>query len=244
MSVLAILVWVVLAVWWQNRRESVPEPSWSEGAEAYVPEVEEGLGLAILIVLDNSGSMDASASGDAEPKFVVARRSIAQMLAATDSFAAENPGFAVKVGVLMFNDRATLLLPVQPYDAASVTRVLERIESPEGGTAIGTAMEEARAELYRSGVFRKHMLVITDGENTDGPDPGRVAEEIFRRSGRSVRLHFVAFDTDPEKFGFLEGVEGTLLAADNAQALRSGLEQLYRTGILAESVDFGEDSIR
>lgn len=202
------------------------------------------MGIAVVIVLDNSGSMERPAAGDTEPKFQVARRSIEEMLAVTDSFSALNPELPVKVGLFWFSGNVRRVLPIEAYDPARVTEAVSRIPGPDGATAIGTAMHAAREELYRSGVFRKHMVVITDGENTDGPSPSAVAREIFRYSEGSVQLHFVAFDTDPEKFGFLSGVDGTLLAASNADLLRSRLDQLYRTGILAESMEGVEPPIR
>ena len=36
-------------------------------------------------------------------------------------------------------------------------------------------MDVARAGLYRAGTFRKYILVVTDGENTNGRSPRRVA---------------------------------------------------------------------
>jgi Mg-chelatase subunit ChlD len=198
----------------------------------------------VVIVLDNSGSMEGPAAGDAEPKYRVARRSLQEMLAVTDSFSALNPELPVKVGLFWFSGNVRRVLPIEPYNPARVTEALSQIPEPNGSTAIGTAMHAAREELYRSGTFRKHMVVITDGENTDGPSPSSVGREIFRYSEGSVQLHFVAFDTDPGKFGFLSEVDGTLLAASNADLLRSGLDELYRTGILAESMEGIEPSIR
>ena len=240
----AVLAWI--AIRWLGSDGSDPAGGDSSGEPAgpYVSEVDEGLGIAVVIVLDNSGSMERPAAGDTEPKFQVARRSIEEMLAVTDSFSALNPELPVKVGLFWFSGNVRRVLPIELYDPARVTEAVSQIPGPDGATAIGTAMHAAREELYRSGVFRKHMVVITDGENTDGPSPSAVAREIFRYSEGSVQLHFVALDTDPEKFGFLSGVDGTLLAASNADLLRSRLDQLYRTGILAESMEGVEPPIR
>ncbi len=109
------------------------------------------------------------------------------------------------------------------------------IPRPSGGTAIGVALEVAREQLYRAGVFRKHILVVTDGVNTDGPAPDVVAREIWRRSQGGVHLHVVAFDTDPGKFAFLHEVQGDLVGAGSGPALRAGLEEIYQQRILAES---------
>lgn len=240
----AIVAWVVIGVWFLDG----DPPSGEIGTEPYqvdyVPEVEEGLGIAVAIVVDNSRSMASRVGDDREPKQAVARRSIEEMLAATDSFAADHPDMPVKVALFRFNEEPTRLLEIQPYEGAVVSRAMDGMPKPGGGTAMGLALEAALEELYRSGALRKHILMVTDGENTSGPDPALVAEEIFQRSGQSVRFHFVAFDTDPEKFGFLESVQGTLLAAADAATLRMGLGELYRGGILAEAVDPAPDTSR
>jgi Mg-chelatase subunit ChlD len=205
----------------------------------YQAEVEEGVGAAIMIVVDTSGSMAKPAPGDTRPKHEVAREALAKMLDATTSFLQKRSGFAIKVGVMHFSSRAWRDLPIQAYDREAVAAALARIPKPAGGTAIGDAMAAARPELYRSGVFRKHMIVVTDGENTSGGDPAKVAREIHARSEGSVGFHFVAFDTSPAKFGFLREVGGEVVAAGNSQELAAALKDIYEGRILAEA-DYGE----
>jgi hypothetical protein len=101
-------------------------------------------------------------------------------------------------------------------------------------------MDAARDALYRSGTIRKYILVVTDGENTEGRPPDLVAREIARRSEGAVRMYFVAFDIDADKFAFVRGVRGEVLGAGNAVALRASLDTIYRGRILAEAMDAGE----
>jgi hypothetical protein len=117
---------------------------------------------------------------------------------------------------------------------------LESMEAPNGGTAIGDAMNAAREALYQSGIIRKYILVVTDGENTDGRSPADVAREIARRSEGAVRMYFVAFDVDAQKFAFVREVRGEVLGARNGLALRASLDTIYRGKILAEAMDAGE----
>ena len=79
-------------------------------------------------------------------------------------------------------------------------------------------MREARPALYKAGVFRKYLLVVTDGENTRGRDPERVAREIFSKSEGAVQIYFVAFDTSAEKFGFLKEVGGDVVPPARARS--------------------------
>jgi len=193
------------------------------------------LGASIAIVLDNSGSMKNLAPGDPRPKYVLAREAIEAMLDATDSLAATRQDFPVMITIFSFATHANRVLAIQPYNRDSVRAALDLIAEPGGGTAIGSAMAVARRELYAGGVLRKYLLVVTDGENTNGRNPAEVAKEISRRSERSVQMYFVAFDTDTAKFAFLKPLGGDVLPAANGGALRTTLNTLYTQRIWAEA---------
>ena len=113
--------------------------------------------------------------------------------------------------------------------------MLANLPRPGGGTAIGDAMREARPDLYRAGVFRKYLLVVTDGENTNGRSPDDVAREIWGKSQGGVQTYFVAFDTSPEKFAFLKEAGGDVIGAGTGAELRTALDGIYQGKILAEA---------
>ncbi|HEX6047810.1 MAG TPA: vWA domain-containing protein [Gemmatimonadaceae bacterium] len=209
-------------------------------ADRYVPDVEEGLGASVAILIDNSGSMEDRAKGDKRRKYVVAREAIEAMLASTDSFVARQPDFPINVGLYRFSSRVRPMVPVSRYDRVRLEAALDSMPEPDGGTAIGDAMEQAREDLYRAGTFRKYILVVTDGENTQGASPRRVAREIARRSEGAVRMYFVAFDVDADRFEFVREVRGEVVGASNGDALRARLDEIYRGKILSEAVDAGE----
>ena len=208
--------------------------------DKYVPSGDEGLGASIAILIDNSGSMKKAAEGDSQPKYVVAREALEAMLASTDSFVARQPDFPINVGLYRFSSRVTAMAPIGRYDRAALKAALDTMPEPDGGTAIGRAMDVAREDLYRAGTFRKYILVVTDGENTDGVSPRRIAQEINRRSEGAVRMYFVAFDVDAARFGFVRDVRGEVVGARNGDALRARLDEIYRGKILSEAVDAGE----
>lgn len=239
-----VVVAVILAVIFLARRERPPRVDETQAPAAeqgmYVPSGDEGLGAAVAIVLDQSGSMLNTARGDNRPKYVVAREAILQMLAATDSFIARQPGFPIKVGLFAFASSAGPLHPVAAYDSPALRRTILTMALPTGGTAIGEGMDVAREALYRSGIIRKYLLVVTDGENTVGRSPELVATEIARRSDGAIKMYFVAFDIDAEKFRFVRDVRGEVLGASNGLALRASLDTIYRGKILAEAMDAGE----
>jgi Mg-chelatase subunit ChlD len=239
------VVLVILAVILVARRERSggdDEVQARGGTEQgkYIPSGDEGLGASVAIVLDQSGSMRDNARGDSRPKYHVARDAILEMLATTDSFIARQPGFPIKVGLFAFAGDVSTLVPIAPYDREALRTALLSMPPPDGGTAIGEAMDAARDALYQSGTIRKYILVVTDGENTAGRSPQSVAREIARRSDGAVKMYFVAFDIDADKFDFVRGVRGEVLGASNGVALRASLDTIYRGKILAEAVDAGE----
>ncbi len=218
----------------ETRRQSGRSAEDSERAIPYQAEVEEGLGAAVAILVDTSGSMRD------DNKYAVAKESLETMLAATDAFVAKRPDFPIKIGLYSFASDVSTQLPIQLYNRDAVRAALKRLPSPGGGTAIGNAMRSARPDLYRAGVFRKYLLVVTDGENTTGRSPERVAREIFQKSEGAVQIYFVAFDTSPEKFAFLKDVGGDVFGAGNSAELRTALDGIYQGRILAEAIDAGE----
>ena len=184
--------------------------------------------------------MRDDAEGDSRPKYVVAQEALEATLDATEAFIGRRPDFPIKVGIYSFSSNVRRLLPIQPYDRAGIRAALARVPRPGGGTAIGDALREARPDLYRAGVFRKYLLVVTDGENTTGRAPDSVAREIFRKSDGAVQVYFVAFDTSPEKFAFLKEAGGDVIGAGTGAELHRALDGIYQGKILAEAPDAGE----
>jgi Mg-chelatase subunit ChlD len=222
-----------------SRRGRAPQPNDTSSAP-YQSEVEEGLGAAVAILIDTSGSMKERAPGDARPKAAVAREAIEAMFDATESLIAKRPDFAVKVGIYSFSSDARTVLPMQSFERAAIRDALARVPRPGGGTAIGEAMLAARPDLYRAGVFRKYLLVVTDGENTSGRSPDLVARDIFQKSEQGVAIYFVAFDTNADRFGFLKQVRGDVIGAGSGAELRRALDDIYQGRILAEASMPGE----
>lgn len=239
----AVVALLVLAAACQSPRrsaESRRRPADAESTAPYQAEVEEGLGAAVAILVDTSGSMRQDAPGDSRPKYVVAQQAIEAMLDATDAFLAKRPDFPIKIGVYSFSSNVRTLRSIQPYDRSAIRLALANLPRPGGGTAIGEALREARPDLYRAGVFRKYLLVVTDGDNTSGRSPDEVARDIWHKSEGAVQVYFVAFDTSPQKFAFLKEVGGDVIGAGTGAELRTALDGIYQGKILAEAIDAGE----
>ena len=234
----AVLPWLLLACQPNARHDGRADAARQESAAdaPYQAEVEEGLGAAVAILVDTSGSMKERAPGDSRPKYVVAQEALEAMLDATDAFIAKRPDFPIKIGVYSFSSSVRTLRSIQPYDRSAIRIALTNLPGPGGGTAIGDAMREARPDLYRAGVFRKYLLVVTDGENTNGRSPDKVVRDIWRKSEGGVQTYFIAFDTSPEKFAFLKEAGGDVIGAGTGAELRTALDGVYQGKILAEAV--------
>jgi Mg-chelatase subunit ChlD len=233
-----VLVSWLLACQSNGRRDRSAAASRGDDLESVAPyqaDVEEGLGAAVAILIDTSGSMRQDAPGDTRSKYVVAQEALEAMLDATDGFIARRPDFPIKIGIYSFSSNVRTLLPIQAYNRGAIRDALDALPRPGGGTAIGEAMRTARPDLYRAGVFRKYLLVVTDGENTSGRSPDEVARDIFRKSEGAVQIYFVAFDTSPQKFAFLKEVGGDVLGANTGVELRTALDGVYQGKILAEA---------
>lgn len=211
----------------------------------YQAEVDESLGAAVAILIDTSGSMKQPAPGaDGRPKYEVARDALEAMLDATDAFIAKRPDFPIKIGVYSFSSSVRRLRPIAPYQREQLLQALAAVPRPGGGTAIGEALAAARPDLYRAGVYRKYLLVVTDGENTSGRPPDQVVREIFAKSEGGVQTYFVAFDTSPGAFGFLKEAGGDVFGAGSGDELRKALDGVYQGRILAEAPAGEKEPIR
>jgi hypothetical protein len=207
---------------------------------ATTPEPREG--LAAAIVIDVSGSMRDSVEGTAgarEPKIEIARRAGHELVEQFARYAEEHPGETVLLGLYEFSERddqpdCRPVIPMSPPDRTRAASALARLR-PDGGTPIGSAMIIAKRELDLTGLSRRHLLVVTDGENTDGFAPDRVAAAIARRpEAERPSLYFVAFDVAASRFDAVRNNGGLVLAAANARELNDTLDTLLRGKILIE----------
>jgi hypothetical protein len=154
----AVLVPLVLLACQPNarREQSAAASSRDSGSDApYQAEVEEGLGAALAILIDTSGSMRDRAPGDSRPKHVVAQQALEAMLDATDAFIARRPDFPIKIGVYSFSSSVRTLQSIQPYDRKVIRATLANLPSPGGGTAIGDAMSSQTARTRTAATPRR-----------------------------------------------------------------------------------------
>ena len=205
--------------------------------------VEARDGLAAAIVIDVSGSMDEKVAGPRRAarsrRSTIARRAALDLVDQFASYAASIQDEPVLLGVYEFSRRrgepdCRAVVPMGPPDRERAAAAIARLDA-DGGTPIGQAMITAKRALDETGLTRRHLLVVTDGENTDGVAPDRVALAIGKRpEAERPSIYFVAFDIEANRFSRVRDAGGLVLSAANASELNTTLDTLLSGKILIE----------
>jgi Mg-chelatase subunit ChlD len=121
-------------------------------------------GIAAALLIDVSGSMDDEIRGEGR-KIVLARRAALELVKQFDAYADAHPAEPVLIGVFEFSGpgESRAVVPLSAPDAVAAEAAMASLRA-HGGTAIGEAMIEGKQALDRSGLSRRHLLVVTDGE--------------------------------------------------------------------------------
>jgi hypothetical protein len=199
-------------------------------------------GIAAAVLMDTSGSMSGSVTdfdGQSRPKIEIARRAAIDCVRQFEDYSRKNPDRKVLVGIYEFSARdkaqscrqvVRLGLP----DSAAATPAINAM-MPSGGTPIGNAMIQAKLELDLTGMSRRHILVITDGQNNRGYSPGDVASALSRiPEEERASLYFIAFDTGADQFNAVKDAGGLVLAASSGGDLKQTLDFVLTGKILVE----------
>jgi Ca-activated chloride channel family protein len=202
--------------------------------------VAERDGLAAAILIDVSGSMKERAGrGSDQPKIASARRAALDLVEQFARYADDHKDETVQLGIYAFSDAdgqpdLREVIPMGPPDRARAATAVAGMEA-DGGTPIGNAMIAGKKALDATGLSRRHLLVVTDGENTTGPGPGDVAAAIARRpTVEQPSIYFVAFDIEASRFDAVRNAGGLVLEAVDAKGLNETLDSLLRGKILIE----------
>jgi hypothetical protein len=199
-------------------------------------------GIALAIVYDTSGSMKepvATADGRRAAKYIIGNRALEQIIRRVENFATNSvPPRTIHAGLFIFSGTgAREAVKFGPFIPAAMLDWIKQYRGPDSGTPLGTTIDAASRAVLNSKFSQKHVLVVTDGLNTAGPDPVLVVPKINKAAearGGVVFIHFVAFDIDAKVFAPLKKMGVTVVGAADEKQLGQQLEFILEEKILLE----------
>src|SRR5262245_48221398 len=201
-------------------------------------------GVALAIVYDTSGSMKDAVRdkhGNASPKFVIANRALTAVAGHIQNFITNSPdGTPRKVDAALFvfsGEGARAAIDLGPFDATAIQNWAATFRNPAGGTPLGNAVNAAARAVLDSPLPRKHVLVITDGVNTLGPQPSAVIPSLKGQAEEkhsTISFHFIAFDVDAKVFDSVKKLGATVVSAADEPPLNTQVDFILQRKILLE----------
>ncbi|MBP1466045.1 VWA domain-containing protein [Candidatus Chloroploca sp. M-50] len=166
---------------------------------------EERPDLALVLVLDRSGSMEDTA-GPGRNRLDLAKDAV---VLATQGLAEQD-----QLGIVVFDDVAQTVLPLQPFsDLLIVEEALGRI-STGGGTNIRAGVALGADALADVDARVKHLILLTDGL-----DSSNYADLIdrMRADGATITIVSIGGDANPSLEGLAERGGGAFYRVLQAQ---------------------------
>ncbi len=155
---------------------------------------------AVVLVLDNSGSMGRRVSASVYTQQEIANQAAAlavKSLAKTDL-----------VGVVVFNSETTVLVPLGPNLDAKTTAEKIMSISAGGGTIMGPGLQEAWKELKGVKAAVKHVIVMSDGRSMGSEVLPAIAQRMRAEDGITVSTIGVGDDADERTMGDMASNSG------------------------------------
>jgi Ca-activated chloride channel family protein len=153
------------------------------------PEPYQIPGLALVFVMDRSGSMGDPA-GRGIPKIEILKRAALRSLEVLDR--------EDWVGLIAFDTEYSWIAPLQPLgDGREFSSNIQRLTA-NGGTDLYFALKAAFDTLEKTPARIKHILVFTDGHNNNKRE--REYRELYARVAKSsVRISTLGLTGRPTK---------------------------------------------
>lgn len=207
---------------------------------------QDDLGISLVIALDVSGSMKDSPQSGGEGKYLQAAAALDRIVGVLDSLTGPNAPM-IKVALLRFSDEVETVFPLTELSPDVIAKLKALVQDPGnfepgGKTAIGQALETGTALLAQSGTIMRSLIIISDGENTIGPEPARVMDAVQANRNdastadypvrtSSTLIRFVGFDMESGYFDQFAAYGARVSAAANGEQLSAELIGLLNADI-------------
>ena len=174
----------------------------------------------VVIILDASGSMSSNMAGTQTQKMAAAKSALKEVLKSVPP--------TTRIGLLVFsskNVKENWLYPLGPRDDAELMKKID-LPQPGGGTPLGQFIKigadrllEERTKQFGYGSYR--LLIVTDGEATDGDLTQRYTPEIV---ARGVTVDVIGVDM--KKDHALATQVHSYRRANDPEALKKALSEI------------------
>lgn len=146
--------------------------------------------VAVVVVLDSSGSMRRTIMGSSRSQQQIANESAAEALGILDE--------RDLIGVVAFSNTARTVVDIGPNDRPDATRT--RIESigSGGGTNIGAGLRVAQTMLGSVEANTKHIVLLSDGESMNPEELPGLSDELGRRG---IKVSTIAVGDEADEQG-------------------------------------------
>jgi hypothetical protein len=206
----------------------------------------DDVGISVAIILDVSGSMADPPRSGGDPKYLQASKAFGTITDYLEGLTQRQKDLKVQVTLLKFSNGVEIVLPMTELTPAGIEK-LKAAEDPnnfrpDGGTAIGAALEAGAQALAQSGTIFNSLIIITDGESNVAPDPLKVMDAIYaNRNNVSTKdlpimtatqlVSFVGFDVSSPQFDEFHKRGARITAADSQTELENGLKAFLEADI-------------
>ncbi len=201
----------------------------------------------VQIILDASGSMLQRIGS--QRRIDLAKQTLARL---TSTIIPANTPFALRVlGREVDSCQTDLDIPLAPLDAGAVAGRIARLDSKNNArTPLGASLDKVPDDL-RAARGERLLILLTDGDETCGGDPGAAMAKLTRAG---IRVNIVGFAIDDPKLAgtlrhwsdaagghYFEARDAASLDRAMVQATRPGFSVLAAQGqVVAEGIAGGE----
>lgn len=144
--------------------------------------------------------------------------------------------FSMKIGVKTFCSqnnapKIETILPLSFTDTEQLIDAINKIGKPDGGTPIAAAIRNSVDSLKEYSAYEKRIILITDGQETDGGDYELEAEEA-KKEGIECQIHIIGLglkNTAVQKAERISNITGgsfSNLAIDNTNTAKTAKTSL------------------